>query len=216
MKPLINLAIVDDHPMIISGICAMLNDQSNMTIIGTYLSGKELLEALLTNQPDVLLIDILLPDFNGPELAALVKKNYSNIKMVALTSIDTPAMVRSMLHNGCKSYLLKGTDKENLVQAIEWAFQDKEFIEPSLAENLLQSLLHPQEKIKQNVPYQLTKREKEILSFIISGATTQEIGEQLHISPRTVETHRLTLLKKLMAKNTAELVGNAFRFGIAE
>src|SRR5690606_24966128 len=118
--------------------------------------------------------------------------------------------------NGCKSYLLKGTDKANLVQAIEWANMGKEFIEPSLAENLLQSLLHPQDKNKQSIPYQLTKREKEILTLIISGATTQEIGEQLHISPRTVETHRLTLLKKLMAKNTAELVGNAFRFGIAE
>jgi DNA-binding NarL/FixJ family response regulator len=216
MKSNIKIAIVDDHPMIISGISAMLNDQSNMEIIATFLSGNELLSSLSAEQPDVLLIDILLPDFNGPELAAQVKKNYPSIKMVALTSIDTPAMVRSMLHNGCKSYLLKGTDKENLVQAIEWAFLDKQFIEPNLAENLLQSLLHPQEKTKQRIPYQLTKREKEILSLIISGATTHEIGDRLHISPRTVETHRLTLLKKLMAKNTAELVGNAFRFGIAE
>lgn len=193
----------------------MLSDQPHIAIEASYTTGEALLEGLETQQPDVLLIDILLPDYNGNDLAILVHKTYPEIKMVALTSLDTPAMVRSMMHNGCKAYLLKGTDKQSLITAIESAFEDKEYIEPGLAGNLLQYMLNPQ-KAKTSTTYRLTKREQEILILIAAGETTQQIADNLNISPRTAETHRLTLLKKLSARNTAELISNAFRHGLVE
>lgn len=212
MSQKISVAIVDDHPLVISGIRMMLSDQDTIQICATYTSGAALLAGLEKQLPDVLLMDILLPDINGNELAALINKSYPDVKMVALTSLDTPAMVKSMKYNGCKSYLLKGTDKVNLIKAIEAACTGNDFIDPSLAENLLQSIINPQ-KPKTAIPFQLSNREQEVLRLIATGATTQEIAGQLYISPRTVETHRLTLLKKLAARNTAELVSNAFRFG---
>lgn len=212
---LIKIIIVDDHPLAVSGIKMMLSEQSDMQVIHAYASGKALLEGLATELPDVILLDVLLPDYTGNELANKISKLYPEVKMVALTSLDAPAMVKSMLYNGCISYLLKGTDQQTLITAIRHAYRNEEFVEPSLKEHLLQNMFKTQ-KPATNIPYELTKRESEILQLIVKGDTTQEIAGKLSISPRTAETHRLTLLKKLYAKNTAELVGIALRLGLAE
>ncbi|KAA5536131.1 response regulator transcription factor [Taibaiella lutea] len=211
----IKIAIVDDHPLAVNGIRMMLAEQKDMEVRNAYHSGKDLLEGLAAEQPDILLLDVLLPDFSGHELAAIIVKQYPEIRMVALTSLDAPAMVKSMLYNGCIGYLLKGTDQQTLITAIHHAYNKEEFIEPSLKEHLLQNMFKPQ-KAGLNIPYELTKREQEILQLIVQGNTTQEIADKLSISPRTAETHRLTLLKKMYAKNTAELVGIAVRLGLAE
>lgn len=211
----IKVAIVDDHPIAVNGLLMMLSDQKNITVCGTYNSGKALREGLLTQVPDVLLMDIVLPDIMGNELVLTVLAQYPFIRIVALSSLDAPAMVKSMLHNGCIGYLLKGADKATIITAIEHAVQNREFLEPVLKEHLVQSILKPQ-KQNQQQPYTLTKREAEVLQLIVQGATTQEIGDQLAISMRTAETHRLALIKKLYARNTAELVAIAIRLGLAE
>jgi DNA-binding NarL/FixJ family response regulator len=211
----IKVAIVDDHPLAVSGIRMMLGEQKELSVTETYHSGKALLTGLQQEQPDILLLDVLLPDFSGHELAAIISKQYPDIRMVALTSLDAPAMVKSMLYHGCIGYLLKGTDQQTLITAIHHAYRREEFIEPALKEQLLQNMFKPQ-KTGVNIPYELTKREQEILQLIVKGETTQEIAQQLSISPRTAETHRLTLLKKMYAKNTAELVGIAMRLGLVE
>ena len=209
------IVIVDDHPLAISGIKMMLSEQTDMHIINAYSTGKALLESLSNETPDIILLDVLLPDYTGNELASKISKAYPDIKIIALTSLDAPAMVKSMLYNGCIAYLLKGTDQDTLISAIQHAFRGEEFVEPSLKEHLLQNMFKSQ-KAGTNIPYELTKRESEILQLIVKGDTTQEIADKLSISPRTAETHRLTLLKKMYAKNTAELVGIALRLGLAE
>lgn len=215
MNAQIKIAIADDHPIAINGIQMMLQGQPDMEIIATYTSGKALLDGLIIQQPDVLLLDILLPDYNGNELAAIISKKNPAVRMVVLTSLDAPTMVKSMLHHGCLAYLLKGTDQPTLIKAIEYAYRGVEFIEPSLKEHLMLSVLKPQ-KQGSTVPYTLTKREDEVLQLIVKGDTTQEIADKLSISARTAETHRLALLKKLYAKNVAELVGIALRLGLAK
>lgn len=209
------IVIVDDHPLAISGIKMMLSEQTDMKVINAYATGSALLESLTGEIPDIILLDVLLPDYTGNELAGKISKAYPEIKMIALTSLDAPAMVKSMLYNGCIAYLLKGTDQATLIAAIQHAYRGEEFIEPSLKEHLLQNIFKSP-KQGTNVPYELTKRESEILQLIVKGDTTQEIADKLSISPRTAETHRLTLLKKMYAKNTAELVGIAIRLGLAE
>lgn len=211
----VNLAIVDDHPIAVNGLMMMLSDQQHIHICGTYNSGKALLEGLSTQMPDVLLMDIMLPDIMGNELVLTVLKQHPPIRIIALSSLDAPAMVKSMLHNGCIGYLLKGADKATIITAIEHAVQNREFLEPGLKEHLVQSILKPQKQHQQQ-PYTLTKREDEVLQLIVKGATTQEIGNQLAISTRTAETHRLALIKKLYARNSAELVAIALRLGLAE
>lgn len=214
MAPLIKVAIVDDHPIAINGIHMMLSGQPDFEILASYTTGQALLSGLAEEQPDVLLLDLLLPDYTGNELASLIVKDYPAIRIVVLTSLDAPAMVKSMLHQGCIAYLLKGTDQATLLAAIHHAYRREEFIEPSLKEHLMQTLLKPQKN--NSLPYTLTKREEEVLQLIVKGDTTQEIANQLSISSRTAEAHRLALLKKLYAKNSAELVGIALRLGLAK
>src|SRR5690606_34837590 len=111
----INIAIADDHPLAINGIKTMLLPFDHIKTEDTYHSGKALLEGLATRQPEVLLLDILLPDISGKELAPLICNSYPAIKIIALTSLDAPAVVRSMLKRGCLGYLLKDTDERTLV-----------------------------------------------------------------------------------------------------
>ncbi len=215
MNPQIKIAIADDHPIAVNGIQMMLSAQPDMEIIASYSTGKALLEGLAEQQPDVLLLDILFPDYSGNELAAIISKQYPGVRMVALTSLDAPTMIKSMLHHGCLAYLLKGTDQPTLIKAIQSAYRGVEFIEPSLKEHLMLSVLKPQ-KNGSTIPYTLTNREDEVLQLIVMGDTTQQIADKLSISARTAETHRLALLKKLYAKNSAELVGIALRLGLAK
>lgn len=211
----INVAITDDHLIAINGIRMMLADYAEINVIAAYTTGSALLDGLKQQQPDVLLLDILLPDQSGHELAPIITKLYPEIRIVVITSLDAPAIVKSMLHYGCTGYLLKGTDQATLIKAIEHAYRREEFVEPSLKEMLLQNMLRHQKRAT-NIPLELTKREKEVLELIVAGDTTQEIADKLFISPRTAETHRLTLLKKLDVKNTAGLVRMAIMLGLVE
>lgn len=207
----IRIAITDDHPLAINGIKMMLGDEPELKVTATYATAKELLKGLKTNQPDVLLLDIKLPDQPGNEVAAHIIKHYPELRIVVLTSLDAPAVVKNMMQLGCIGYLLKGADKATLVQAIRKANDWEEFIEPSLKKHILQNTLN---KHITQLSLELTKREIEVLKLIVTGDTTAEIAEKLFISPRTAETHRLTLLKKLDVKNTAGLVRMAFTLGI--
>lgn len=205
----ITVDITDDHPLAINGIRMMLEGEPDIQIGLTYSSASALKKGLALQQPDVLLLDIKLGDEPGPEVAAFITKTYPEIRIVALTSLDAPAVVKNMIGNGCIGYLLKGTDRETLLEAIRKAYYWETFIDPSLQVNLHTSRYNPG-----NLLPELTKREKEILQLIVAGDSTQEIAEKLFISPRTAETHRLTLLKKLDVKNTAGLVRIALTLGL--
>ncbi len=211
----IRIAITDDHPLAINGINMMLSANPDIIVTNTYNSGTALMDGLKKDQPDILLLDILLPDKPGNELAPEISKMYPEVRIIALTSLDAPAVVKSMMAHGCIGYLLKGTDQETLLKAIDHAYQGKEFIEPTLKEHLLQLMLKPQKQTTSVGLQELTKREKEILLLIVEGLTTQEMADKLFISLRTAETHRITLLKKLNVKNTAGLVRMAFVLGLA-
>jgi DNA-binding NarL/FixJ family response regulator len=211
----IKVAIVDDHPLAINGIKAMLAGYAQVTVTETYNSGASLLEGLASGQPDVLLLDIMLPDRSGKELAPLIAKTYPDVKMIALTSLDAPAVIKTMLDRGCLGYLLKDTDEQTLIDAIEHVSKGQEFIEPSLKELLVQNVLKSRKYNIGPVP-ELTSREKEIIKLIVAEYTTQEIADKLFISFRTVESHRYTLIQKLEVKNMAGLVRMAITMGLVD
>jgi DNA-binding NarL/FixJ family response regulator len=209
----ISVAITDDHPLAISGIKSMLLPFKHINTEATYHSGNALLEGLAIRQPDVLLLDIMLPDISGKELAPIISKTYPKIGIIALTSLDAPAVVKMMLKKGCLGYLLKDTDEQTLVTAIEEVNEGHEYLEPSLKEHLLQNFIKNQKTASSILP-EITQREKEILQLIVEEYTTQEISDKLFISFRTVENHRYSLLQKLEVKNTAGLVRVAITHGL--
>lgn len=201
--------------MTIHGVQAMLQPYENIHITATYTSGKMLLDGLTSDQPDVLLLDIMLPDSSGKELAEIISTQWPEIRIVALTSLDAPSHVKSMMRRGCTGYLLKDTDAATLAHAIEQVYEGKEFIEPSIKEQILQNVLKLKKNSTDAFP-KLTQREKEILTLIVQEYTSQEIADKLFISLRTVETHRFSLLQKLDAKNMVALTKIAMQMGLVE
>jgi DNA-binding NarL/FixJ family response regulator len=214
----IKVTIADDHPMVISGLTNMLRPFRHIKVISHFTSGNDLLEGLTKALPHVILMDIMMPGLQGPELARKVKELHPEIKILAVTSLDTPGQIRNMMQSGCSGYLLKNTDQDILVDAIEKTFAGEEFIEPALKEQLVQSILRFKEKngLKQQTDkVVLTRREKEILQLIIQENSNQEIADKLFVSLRTVENHRFNLQQKLQVKNMIGLVKVAIQMGLA-
>jgi DNA-binding NarL/FixJ family response regulator len=208
----IRVAIVDDHPFIINGVKNVLSFFKHIEIQATYPNGKTLMQGLQKEQPDVLLLDIQLPDISGNDLIRTIAKEYPSVRTIILTSIDSTYHVKDIIRNGAKGYILKSTDDDILIEAIEQVYNNKEYLDPVIKEQLLESVLH--NKSSANTKPELTRREKEILKLIIEEKTNQEIAEELFLSLRTVEHHRYSILHKLDAKNTVGLVKKAIDMGL--
>jgi DNA-binding NarL/FixJ family response regulator len=209
----IKIAITDDHPMVVTGIRNMLYYQKHIEVANVYYTGQALLEGLRNEQPDVLLLDIQLPDQNGNELARIISKTYPSVRILAITSMDSIYQLKDMMRSGCSGYLLKTAPKEMLLEAIEKIYAGEEYIEPTLKEQLLNSVL----KIRQpKTRVAITRREKEILGLIAGGLTSHQIAEQLSLSQRTVENHRFSLMQKLNVRNSMGLARIAMQMGLLD
>lgn len=209
----IKVSITDDHPLAIEGIQNMLRSEPDIQICGTYPTGSSLLEGIRDNEPDVLLLDVLLPDQQGDELAEIIQREHPAVRIVVITSLDAPAQLRTMMRNGCKGYVLKNTDKNALVTAIKQVYSGGEYVDPVLQEKILHHVLHFQKMNPGKTP-DLTRREKEVLKLILEEHTCQEIAEKLFLSLRTVETHRFNLQRKLGVNNNIGLVKIAIQMGL--
>lgn len=210
----IRLAIIDDHAVVLDGLKTMLNAFTNLEVVYTTQSGNELLEHFQSGVPDVLLMDIQMPEINGVDLCKQITKQHPSVKVIAFTSFDDSNYVKQIFRSGAKGYLLKNSDKHTIVKAIETVMQDEEYMDDSIKKILLQESITGQRRSIFEVP--LTKREKEILKLIAEGLSSQEIADKLYISLRTVETHRLNLNQKLDVKNTAGLVKEAIKRGLVD
>lgn len=213
----IKLSIIDDHPLATNGIFNMLKKYPDIKVVGIHHNAQSLLENLSQEKPDILLLDIILRSYSGKDLVPIIKKDFPEVKIIALTSLDAPTMVSGMMRRGCKGYLLKDTDQKTLYDAIISVAAGNEFIEPSLKEKMVQNLFNFSNNSngEKSIP-ELTLREKEILQLIADELTTQEIADKLFISFRTVENHRYSLMQKLVVKNTVGLIKVAIRLGLVE
>ncbi len=210
----IKITITDDHPLATQGIVAMLKKRKDFKIINIFHTAKDLMEGLALMQPDILLLDVMLPDKNGRDVAPEVKSLYPNIKMIALTSFDAPTIVSAMMRRGCSGFLLKDTDEATLIEAIDSVAAGNEFIEPKIQKRIMENMLNFKSESTETAPPMLTLREKEILKLIAAEHTTQEIAGKLFISFRTVENHRYSLLQKFGVKNSIGLVKIAIQYGM--
>lgn len=205
----IKLIITDDHPVVTNGLLKIFSDHSHIQVLLVCHSGKELLNNLKTQTPDILLLDVHLPDIEGTELSVTILQKYPSIKIIILSSVDIIIQVKKMLQAGCMGYLLKDSDDVTIVQAVETVYGGGQFLSPILQQQLVSDMFK-----KRQQSTELTRREKEILQLITEEFTNQEIAEKLFISPHTVDNHRISLLHKLQAKNTAGLVRKAIENGL--
>lgn len=209
----IKVAITDDHPIVANGLKKILDDFENINVVAVYATGNDMLKEVGTSLPDVMLLDMNLPDLEGPDLARQLLKKFPAIKIVVLTSSDVTVQVKKMLQIGCQGYLLKDSDDKTIVEAIEAVYNGGQFLSPVIQQQLVNDMFRNKNQ-KQNTL--LTRREKEVLQLITQEFTNQEIADKLFISLHTVDNHRSSLLQKLDAKNTAGLVKKAIENGLVE
>jgi len=210
----IRIAIADDHPMVIKGLQQMLVNYPKIVMTAAYHNGLALLKGLDRELPDVLLLDIQLPGQTGDELVPVLLKKYPALKILMLTNFDSTLYASNVLRYGALGYLLKTTDEDMLIAAIEAVQRGERFLEPSMQQKIERQDARRKQELRTKPA--LTLREKEILQLIIDGDTGQEIAEKLHIGFRTVENYRFNILLKMEVKNTASLVKKALTLGLAE
>jgi len=210
----INIAIADDHPMIIGGLKNLLVGYTHLNLVATWLSGHELLEQLPAADVDVLLLDIQLPDKTGDLLAPLILKQRPGLRILILTNLSSPLFLHNLLRMGVAGYILKNTDPDMLIHAIETVYRGVEFVDPSLRGKLEQFRLRMKKEAA--LKPALTPREMEILRMTVNGDTMQEISAKLFIGLRTVEYYRGNLFLKLEVRNLAGLIRKALELGLVE
>jgi len=206
------IAITDDHPMVLQGVSTMLQNTKKVKITGLFNSGEATLVALKKDQPDILLLDINLPDINGIELCKKLKKEYTLLKIIAISNYDDVSFIKKMLNSGADGYLLKNTDRLELLTAFKSVLNGEQYLQRDIEKKLMNQSIG--KKSTNSLLVKLTRREKEVLSAIAEELTTQEISEKLFISPKTVETHRMNIMSKLGAKNSVGIIKTAIENGL--
>ena len=196
---MLKLFIIDDHQLIIEGIHSLLEFEKEIEWFGSAKTPDELMQFLKSKQPDVLLMDINLPQKSGLDLCKEVKLKYPSIRIIGLSTSDQPSVIRRMIDNGASGYLLKDASKNEIIEALHIVSTGKTYINFSVAQVLKNNM--PTE----NLPI-LTRREKEVLEHISNGLTNQEIADKLFLDVTTINSHRKNMLTKFNVKNTAALV----------
>ncbi len=198
----VKVFIVDDHFMVIEGIRSLIQHAPHIEWAGHAMKVETCLNFLRQQQPDVILMDINLPDGDGITLCKQVKELYPSIFVLGLSTFNQGSFIQRMMDSGASGYLLKNASEEEILEAIDVVMKGKTYLSEDTSVALQQSASMP-------VPV-ITRRELEVLALIAEGLTNNEIAERIYVSVTTVETHRKNLLLKFGAKNVAELVKLAF------
>jgi DNA-binding NarL/FixJ family response regulator len=189
--------IVDDHYMVIEGIRSLLQNEKSIEWMGHAMNAASCLAFLNKQLPDVILMDINLPDISGIDLCKEVKTKYPSVFIIGLSTFNQQSFIQKMMDNGASGYVLKNATQEELTSAIETVMKGKTYLSEEASQTLRKD---------NGTAIVLTRREKEVLELIAEGLTNVEIGQKLFISVTTVDTHRKNLLAKFETKNTAALI----------
>jgi DNA-binding NarL/FixJ family response regulator len=193
----ISLVIVEDHPVVVEGLQLMFSASGRFVVEGVAGTAKECLQLLEYLTPDVLLLDINLPDIRGIELCKIILDKYPSQKVLALTTYNERVFIQQMLDNGAYGYVLKNASSDEIMEGVTEVSEGNKYL-CAEAENLL--------KKTQENELMITRRENSVLKLLAEGFTNLEIAEKLFISPLTVDSHRKNLIVKLQARNTASLI----------
>lgn len=211
---MIKVFIVDDHKMVIEGLRLLLQNHPNINVVDYALSGEEAIEKIETVNPDVILMDVNMPGLNGIETTKKIVALLPNIKIIAISMHKESSLIKLMLSNGAKGYVLKNAGRDEVIEAIEKVYQNKMYLDETVNEIIINSVANTtKQKLTDTFP-KLSRREKEILQLILEENTTQEIADKLFISFGTVETHRRNMLIKTGARNTVGLVKLAMEYDL--
>ncbi len=211
MSDKIKIFIVDDHEIFRNGLKMVLGKLNYVEIAGEATDGKQFIGMLDNIHPDIVLMDIEMPDLNGIEATKIALKKNPGLKVIALTMFGDDEYIQSMLDAGAKGFLMKNINKETLDKALKTVYNGGNYYSEELFDFFTKQLTKEKEPEKKEDELNLTRREKEVLQLLCEGLSNKEIGEALYISERTVLGHKTNLLTKTNTKNSLALMAYAIK-----
>ncbi|MBN2892151.1 MAG: response regulator transcription factor [Bacteroidales bacterium] len=215
---MIKLTIVEDHSIVIDGINAMLIGVKDIELIDEVTRGLDIFNSIEKHQPDIILLDVKLPDISGIEIAKQITEKYPQIKILILSSQDDEETIVEAVKVGVKGYLHKNVKKEEFLEAVRYVYEGFEYFSDTISKKICTTFVK-KVNLEENLKKQkaiLSEREIEIIKLLCDGLSFKEISDKLFISTRTVETHKKNIMEKLELKSIPELVKYAIKNGIIE
>ena len=209
------ILLADDHELVRQGIAAMLTKASDIEIVGQARTGREAIEYTRRDLPDVVLMDVKMPDMDGLEATRRIKEERPRTAVIMVTMHDNPNYLRDAVRAGAAGYLLKDVSGEELIDAVRQVASGGAFIESQMLKGML-SEMKPTGQPATSAAKNLTKREREILSLVAEGMSNREIAEKLVLSPETVKSHVAAILEKLNVSDRTQAAIYAVRNGLVE
>ena len=209
----IRLLIVDDHPVVRQGLSSWVEIKDGLELVGEASDGVTAVTLCETLQPDVVLLDLVMPRMNGLEVIKEIKRDMPDVRILVITSFAEDDNVVAAIKAGAEGYLLKDSPPEMLLQAIHDVYRGESSLHPTAAHMLIQELNQPSDQTQTEFP--LTKREVDVLKLVAKGHSNQDIADQLSLSEGTVSTHVRNILAKLNLENRTQATLFALREGLA-
>ena len=205
----ITILLADDHDVVRRGMKMLLEDEENIKVIGEACDGLDAIEKVKTLMPNVVILDLTMPKMTGIDAAKVISTQFPSVKILIFSMHHNREYIVSSVENGANGYLLKDTSKEELMRAIKVVSEGRKYFPPEISEIIIDELLAKSSGSQDNVRpifEKITPKEKQILGMIVQGYNSREMANKLFLSIRTVDNHRANMMKKVKAKNTADLV----------
>ena len=210
----IRVLLADDHKIVRQGLRGLLEKQEDVEVVGEAEDGRTTLKLVEQVAPDIVIMDVSMPDLNGIEATRQIAAKYPSVKVIGLSMYADRRFIKGMLNAGASGYLPKDCAFEELVKAVRAAVANQTYLSPAIADIVVREYLTRSEKTDSTVFSMLTSREREVLQLLAEGRSTSEIARRLSVSVKTVETHRQRIMTKLNIHSLAELIKYAIREGL--
>ena len=213
----LRIVVADDHPLMRRGICDLLESEPGWKVVAEASNGREAVEAMTGSKPDILVIDLAMPELNGLTATREILRALPKTQVVLLTMHNTEQVIREVLESGARGFVLKSDAGQNLVAAVKTVAAGKPFFTPNVADVVLKGYLRSNSKSgsRANLPV-LTTRELQVMQLLAEGKANKAVANAMQISVKTVEAHRSNINRKLSIKTTSDLVRYAVRNGIVD
>jgi DNA-binding NarL/FixJ family response regulator len=212
----IKIILADDHAMLRHGLSKSFQNEKDMEVVAQAKDGRTTVELAKEFSPNVIIMDIGMPDLNGIEATRQIVKENPKVKIIALSMHSSKNFIIEMFKAGASGYLLKDCEFDELLNAIRQVVNDKKYISPAISDVVVDNYMHQPDNVKDSAFSILSQREREILQLLTEGKATKQIAKRLHISPKTVEVHRLNLMGKLKIDSIAQLTKYAIQEGLTQ
>lgn len=211
MTQVIRVLVADDHALMREGICALMKNYPDIEVIGEAENGRVAIQMTQKLRPDIVLMDIAMPQLNGLDATRQIKRDFPEINVLVLTMYDHEEYIRPALKAGASGYVLKQAAASEMVAAIRAVYRGEAVLSPAITRLVLDDYLHGEGEASETDLDKLTLREREVLQLIAEGHTNREIAEILHISIKTVKSHRTNLMQKLDLHDRGDLIKYAIQ-----